>query len=183
MMRALLVDRFKMKFHYEDRPVDAQTLAAVKPKLTRADPSSRTGCTRETPGRGAGDGAVFVIPQGGARAGYPLRLVCRNITMAQFAEQLQGFDSQIFYPVLDGTGIDGAWDFTLNYDLMASLPVPSLFLGARAQPAGAGEPSEPSGALSFVQAVEKQLGLRLEKRKRSVRILVLDHIEEKPTDN
>jgi uncharacterized protein (TIGR03435 family) len=168
MMRALLVDRFKIKFHYEDRPVDAQTLVALKPKLTKADPSGRTGCTRQTPPRtGRGD---------------PLRLVCQNMTMAQFAEQLQGFYSQIFYPVLDGTGIDGAWDFTLDYDVMAGLP-PLPLLAGRGTAPGTGEASEPSGAVSFVEAVEKQLGLKLEKRKRPVNVLVLDHIEEKATDN
>jgi len=40
--------------------------------------------------------------------------------------------------------------------------------------------SEP---LSFTEAVEKQLGLKLEKRKRRVRVLVLDHIEDTPTDH
>jgi uncharacterized protein (TIGR03435 family) len=103
--------------------------------------------------------------------------------MAQFAEQLQGFDPQIFYPVLDGTGIDGPCDFTLNYDLMATIPLPPILLRGRDQTAGAGEPSDPSGALSFTEAMEKQLGLKLEKRKRSVRVLVFDHIEEKATDN
>jgi uncharacterized protein (TIGR03435 family) len=167
MMRALLVDRYKMKFHYEDRPMDALTLVAGKPKLTKADPSNRTGCTRQTPpARGPGS---------------PLRLVCQNITMAQFAEQLQGLDPQIFYPVLDGTGIDGAWDFTLNYDIVASLPpLPGRGGGPAAAP---GEASDPSGALSFIQAVEKQLGLKLETHKRPVRVLVIDHIEEKPTEN
>ena len=167
MMRALLVDRFQIKFHYEDRPMDAQTLVAVKPKLTKADPSTRTGCTRGAPPGGPGS---------------RLRLVCQNMTMAQFTEQLRGFDPGIFYPVLDGTGIDGAWDFTVDYDILASLP-PLPFLRGGGPAPGAGEPSEPSGALSFIEAVEKQLGLKLEKRKRSVRVLVLDHIEEKPTDN
>src|SRR5437762_4373236 len=36
LMRALLVDRFKMVTHYEDRPVDAYTLVADKPKLKKA---------------------------------------------------------------------------------------------------------------------------------------------------
>ncbi len=44
MMRALLTERYGMKFHYEDRPVDAYTLVAVKPKLAKADPEGRTGC-------------------------------------------------------------------------------------------------------------------------------------------
>ena len=43
-LQALLIDRFKMKVHFEDRLVDAYTLIAVKPKLKKADPSTRTGC-------------------------------------------------------------------------------------------------------------------------------------------
>src|SRR5215471_11219972 len=37
MLRALLIDRFKMVAHYEDRPVDIYSLVAVKPKLKPAD--------------------------------------------------------------------------------------------------------------------------------------------------
>lgn len=164
MMRALLVDRFKMEIHYEDRPVDAYTLLAVKPKLTKADPANRTGCTRQNPP--------------GGTAGLALRLVCQNITMAQFAEQMQGFDSSIFYPVLDGTALDGAWDFTLNYNILLNLP--GLAARGGAVP---GEASDPTGGISFIDAVEKQLGLKLEMQKRPERVLILDHIEEKPTEN
>jgi uncharacterized protein (TIGR03435 family) len=32
-------------------------------------------------------------------------------------------------------------------------------------------------------AVEKQLGLKLEMRKRTYPVFVIDHIEEKPTEN
>ena len=166
MMRALIVDRFKMAFHYEDRPMDAYTLVAVKPKMTKADPATRTECMRQTQPGGA----------------LSLRLVCQNITVAQFAEQIQGYDPDVFYPVLDGTGLDGAWDFTLNYNILTNLNLPALSAGRGGGPR-AGEASDPSGALSFVEAVEKQLGLKLEKHKRPVRVMVLDHIEEKAREN
>jgi uncharacterized protein (TIGR03435 family) len=39
-----------------------------------------------------------------------------------------------------------------------------------------------SGVSLFV-ALEKQLGLKLEAHKRIMPVLVIDHIEEKPTDN
>lgn len=39
------------------------------------------------------------------------------------------------------------------------------------------------GGVSLFDAVEKQLGLKLEVRKRTHSVLVIDHIEEKPTDN
>jgi uncharacterized protein (TIGR03435 family) len=172
MLRALLIERFKLAFHYEDRPMDAYTLVAAKPKLTKADPSNRTGCARRN-GPGVTPG-----------------LVCQNITMAQFAEQIQAYDTGILYPVLDGTGLEGAWDFTINYNALATLAAGMVQAAAESRaragvnPAGpAAEPEEPSGAISFADGIEKQLGLKLEKHKRPEPVLLIDHIEEKPTDN
>jgi uncharacterized protein (TIGR03435 family) len=170
MIRALLVDRYKMVTHYEDRPMDAYTLVAVKPKLTKADPSGRTGCARQ--GVPGGTGLL------------PTRLVCVNMTMAQLAEQIQAYDLTISYPVSDGTHIDGAWDFTINYDSLASaaarLPLP---LAGRGGGTPNGDTPDPSGAISFTDALEKQLGLKLEKEKRPERVLVIDHMEETPAEN
>jgi uncharacterized protein (TIGR03435 family) len=42
--------------------------------------------------------------------------------------------------------------------------------------------SDPNGALSLPDAVAKQLGLKLEQTKRPVKVLVIDHVEEKPAD-
>ena len=36
---------------------------------------------------------------------------------------------------------------------------------------------------SIFDAIDKQLGLKLEMHKRMIPVLVIDHIEEKPTDN
>ena len=50
MLRALIVERFQMTTHTEDRPVTAYNLVAVKPKMKKADPNSRTKY-KEGPGR------------------------------------------------------------------------------------------------------------------------------------
>ena len=50
MLRALLVDRFKLSAHYEDRAISGYALVAAKPKLRKADPANRAGC-KEGPGR------------------------------------------------------------------------------------------------------------------------------------
>jgi uncharacterized protein (TIGR03435 family) len=175
MVRALLMDRFKLVSHMEDRPINAYTLLSEKPKLTKADPLSRTKC-EEGPGPDGKD------PRDKNPALNRL-LTCQNMTMAQFAEMLQGLASgYIFVPVKDSTGLEGGWDFTLSFSTAGTYQ--NAGRGAAAPAAGgAAMASDPSGALSLPEAVNKQLGLKLEKQTRPVPVLVIDHIEEKPTDN
>jgi uncharacterized protein (TIGR03435 family) len=179
MLRALLTDRFKLATHIEDRPVSAYTLVAIKPKLTKADPSNRTGC-KNGPAPNTKD----------TRDLNPIvsrLLTCRNLTMARFAEELQRIaPGYIHNPVIDATGIEGNWDLTLGFS-----PVGAFQSGGGAAasggPAGAGAglpaASVPSGAISLFDALNKQLGLKLELHKRPMPVLVIDHVEEKPTDN
>jgi len=56
--------------------------------------------------------------------------------------------------------------------------------GDAGQPEG-GVPSasDPSGAYTVLEAVEKQLGLKLAMQKRPMPVIVIDHLEQKPTDN
>jgi uncharacterized protein (TIGR03435 family) len=182
MLRALLAERFKLATHNEDRELPAYTLVAAKPKLTKADPANRTRC-KEGPAPEAKD----------PRNANPVlsRLVtCQNITMAQFADQLQGIaPGYLPTPVLDGTGIDGAWDFSLNFSAVEVLRES----GAEGGPGRGGESSQPaslaptasapSGAVSLFDAIYKQLGLKLEMHKSPMQVLVIDHVEEKPTEN
>jgi uncharacterized protein (TIGR03435 family) len=177
MLRALLVDRFKMMTHMEERPVTAYTLVAAKPKLQKADPASRTRCI-EGPPLGTKD----------ARDTNPILsrlLTCQNTTMAQFADQLQRLaPGYIHTPVVDATGLEGAWDFTLSFSAVGLLQSGGARGGDGGQQTG-GLPgtSDPNGALSLFDAVSKQLGLKLEAQKRPTPVFVIDHIEEKPTDN
>ncbi|HXB73820.1 MAG TPA: TIGR03435 family protein [Candidatus Acidoferrales bacterium] len=186
MLRALLVDRFKLAVHNEDRPVSAYTLVAVKPKLNKADPANRTRF-KEGPALASKD----------PRDKNPLlgRLVtCQNMTLAQFAEQLQNIaPGYIHSPVLDATGIDGGWDFTLSFSPAGQFQGGGGRGGDRGGDRGGettGPPSaampaasDPSGALTLFEAIDKQLGLKLELKKRPVSVLVIDSVEQKPTDN
>jgi uncharacterized protein (TIGR03435 family) len=167
MLRALLIDRFKMKTHYEDRLVNAYTLVAVKPKLKKADPSNRASCKE-----------AGAVPNDPRDANPRLRLLftCRNTTMAQLAGQLQGIASDyLAYDVVDATGIGGAWDFSLSFSWKGDL------LGGA--DADADSTRDPTGGVSLFDAIKKQLGLKLEMRKRRMQVLVIDHIEEKPSEN
>jgi len=170
MLRALLVDRFKMKYHTESRPVSAYTLVSVKPKMTKADPGSRTSYKNSQAPPGSPPGSQV--------------LTCQNITMAQFADRLQNTAPELSWPVLDSTSIEGGWDFTLTFSRMAGMMM-GRGRGGDPGPADGATPvaSEPSGALTVFEAVEKQLGLKLEMHKRPMDVIVIDHIEQKPTEN
>lgn len=173
MLRALIEERFQMKDHWESRPVTAYDLVAVSPKLSLADPKARARCD-EGPGPDGKD----------PRIANPMRnrlLTCQNITMAQFGVLLQSLAGGfIFSPVLDNTGLKGSYNFTLSFSSADHFA-----------PGGGGPPpsddapqaADPSGAISLFDAVKNELGLKLEKQKRSVPVLVIDHIEEHPTPN
>jgi uncharacterized protein (TIGR03435 family) len=178
MLRALLVDRFKMAIGYKERPVDAYTLVAAKPKLKKADPSNRTGCKRQ-------DVRLSGQPEDAPPLGSAV--VCQNITMSQFAEWLQStVRTYIHDPVLNATGIEGSWDFSLTFSLFDPARGAAGYGsrgGGGAAPVAGGTASDPVGGISLFDALERQLGLKLEKRKRPLPVLVIDHMEEKPTDN
>jgi uncharacterized protein (TIGR03435 family) len=172
-LQALLIDRFKMKAHFEDRPVTAYTLLAAKPKLKEADPAGRTGCK-------ASGASGFAVSTPFGPIATDRKVTCQNITMAQFADQLQILAGPyIHYPALDGSGIAGTWDFSFTY---SAVP-PSELAAARGAPPAGGAASDPVGGTTLFDALEKQLGLKLEMQKRPYPQLVIDHIEEKPTEN
>jgi uncharacterized protein (TIGR03435 family) len=180
MLKTLLADRFKLQTHMEDRPGTAYTLIAVNPKLIKADPLSRTRC-KEGPGPDGKD----------PRIANPVlnRLIsCQNMNMVQIGDELQRIAAGYIYsPVLDGTGIQGRWNFTLSFssvDLTKGGGIGNGGLPPPGAPAtAASTTTDPIGALSLFDAVSKQLGLKLEKQRRPVPVLVIDHIEEKPTEN
>lgn len=168
MLRSLLMDRFKLAVHNETRSVSTYALLAAEPKLTKADPSNRSAC-KDAP-----------AAQKDPRIANPALsrfIACQNTTMAEFAEQLQGLaPGYIRNPVVDATGLNGAWDFTLAFSRS------SLLQSGTAQgddvTKSAGVAADPNGALSVPDAIRSQLGLRLELQKRPLPVLVIDHVEE-----
>jgi uncharacterized protein (TIGR03435 family) len=110
-------------------------------------------------------------------------MTCQNVTMDQFAEQLRGRGQGISWPVLNATGLEGSWDFTLTYSNRAMLVAGGRGGDAPSPPGGIAEASDPSGTLTLFEAIEKQLGLKLEPGKRPMMVTVIDHLNQTPTDN
>jgi uncharacterized protein (TIGR03435 family) len=176
MLRTLLIDRFQIKYHMEDRPANAFTLIADHSRLDRADPSERTGCT-DGPGRDGKDPRMTNVMLNSL-------VTCRNMTMDQFAEALtsrRGSVGYLFYPVLNATGLKGAWDFTISWS-SADLTQGGGLGPAPASPSDS-TASDPNGAISYYDALKKEHGLKLVKEKRPEPVLVIDQINKTPSEN
>ena len=173
LVRNLLVARFKMTYHEEERPVTAYSLVADKPKMKKADPDSRIFCRRGQPAPGSPPGSQM--------------LTCQNATMAFFTEQLIQIPG-LNWPVLNATGLEGGWDFSLTFSFL-----PPALLNAAGRgglPPGGDAPggvlpsaSDPNGGYTIFEAVERQLGLKLKAEKRNEKVVVVDHLETTPTEN
>lgn len=97
MLKKLIVERFQLKTHTEDHPVQVYVLeAGKKPNLKPSDGTARSECK---------------VVQADQRY-----YVCQNTTMAQFAERLGGYATGYVHPpLLDLTGIPGAFDIKLYW--------------------------------------------------------------------
>jgi uncharacterized protein (TIGR03435 family) len=168
MLKSLLIERFKIKFHTEDQPINvyALTMQRREPRLKQADPASRSTCKRVVAPNAAG------LPQA--------TLTCQNTTLAQLAEKLPAMaPAYVDHPAIDVTGLEGGWDFALPWTPRGNFDGGGQRGQAPNQPAGA---ADPNGGLSLFEGVER-LGLKLEVQKHPYPVLVIDRMEQKPTDN
>jgi uncharacterized protein (TIGR03435 family) len=170
MLRGLLVDQFELKFHSENREVTVYALtAAGRRKMTQADDSERSGC-KPNPNAPKPFTNIQVM------------IGCTNTTMAELAQNLQQqANAYIDHPIADATGLSGGWNFLIGWTPRAALQ-PQAPAAAADQPTGpVAEASVPSG-ISVFEAVESELGLKLVKQKRSIPVIVIDHVDEKPIE-
>ena len=167
MLRGLLVDQFELKTHTESREVTVYALTSTgKPKMTRAEESERSGCK--------------IDPN--APKPYPNMqgmIACKNTSMAELTEQLQRqANAYIDHPIVDATGLPGGWDFVMGWTARVQLEKPQA-AGPDAQGGAASDASAPNG-ISVWDAMERELGLKLVKEKRTIPVIVVDHVDEKP---
>jgi len=80
-------------------------------------------------------------------------------------------------------GNHGGWDFTLSYSRMAGCRWPCRPAETLAPGSQCPGCIRSDWRLSIFEALEKQIGLKLEMPKRPAPMFVIDHLEQKPTDN
>lgn len=183
MLLNLLKDRFHLTYHREKKEFDMYSLVVARggPKLkdaaladgpppeapqpgTRAvaAPLDRDGFPQLPAGRSAAQGR---FQNGVTRITFRMSTPETLLSMLQFALRPSRTE--------DKTGLTAKYDFTLEYASagMAGLP----------DPAGEAEPSD--SAPDLFTALEKQLGLKLEKSKTQLDVVVVDHVDRQPTEN
>jgi uncharacterized protein (TIGR03435 family) len=155
MEQALLADRLKLKVHFESREMTILALVIAKGglKIHEAKPGDTYANGLKGP-----DGK----PIGRAGAGT----LGNGITIGQgvpIGNVAGNLHSVTGYPIEDRTGLTGLYDFTLHYSPVEPPPPDS---------------TEPS----IYTALEQQLGLKLEKVKEHVPVLIIDSVE-RPSEN
>jgi uncharacterized protein (TIGR03435 family) len=148
MLQAMLAERFKMTTHRETKVLPAYALVVWK-GTPKVKPSEQ--------GRGA------------MRMGKG-RIEAEKQVMFHFADILSQFVDR---PVVDKTGLEGMYDFKLEW--VPEAPVDLADPERRATDTSLGP--------SLFTAIQEQLGLRLEAQRLPVSVLVIDRAERVPTEN
>jgi uncharacterized protein (TIGR03435 family) len=188
MMRALLADRFGMKFHREmkDFPVYALVVGktGLKMKESAPDPpadpadgpkkfdlTASASQTSTTINYGNG---MYMTFGNNAFEGRKLPASAMADTLGRFVDR----------PVVDMTELKSNYGFTLQFtpEDFGAMMMRSALAAGIALPPEAMKLIDASNGDSLFNALET-LGLKLEKRKSPIEVLVIDHIEKSPSDN
>jgi uncharacterized protein (TIGR03435 family) len=168
MLQALLVERFKLRFHRERRNQSSIALMLRNdgPKLLKAEPAGATGA---------------VVP--GTRpsvqvSGSVVHIVQPSMTMEGLTGLLTTFMKR---PVINRTGLAGAYQLVLDFSVTEAAALSPLPAGAP-QNDLAGGAGDPGGGASIGTSLAR-LGLRLEDVTSAADVVVIDHIEKLPTPN
>ncbi|HWF09546.1 MAG TPA: TIGR03435 family protein [Bryobacteraceae bacterium] len=170
MVRNLLNERFGFKAHSETREMPAYALTLARkdgrlgPRMNRSEVDCAKWTAEKRPTANAG-GRSSVSPTGKRPACGMLAsrrfLTGGTRTAQQLAVTLQ---SMLGRPVVDQTGLAGAWDVDLQWT------------------SDNNSETSQGDAPSIFTAVQEQLGLKLVPAKTSVDVLVVDNVE-RPAQN
>jgi uncharacterized protein (TIGR03435 family) len=185
MLLNLLKDRFHLAYHSEQKDFDVYTLVVAKggSKLKDAAPADGPLPPPPVPGTRAvaapSDRDGFpILPAGRSNAqGHTekgvSRMTFRMSTPATLLGML-GF-SLGGARTVDHTGLTGKYDFQIVF---SQLGLPGI--GGRG---GLAVDDITDPAPDLFTALEKQLGLKLEKSKTKLDVVVIDHMDKQPTEN
>ncbi len=186
LLQSLLADRFGLKFHRETKELPIYLLVVGKngPKFHKSeiqsDPSAdavpekapqtgEPGSVDRTATRAAGGGPT---PKGAMIRMGRGQLEAQMALVKDFASILS---QQLGRPVVDKTGLEGKYDFELQWTPDESMRGVGPFGDSPVRDA---PPAGDSSGPTIFTALQEQLGLKLESAKGPVEILVIDQIDK-----
>jgi uncharacterized protein (TIGR03435 family) len=156
MVQKLLVSRYGLKFHHDQKVLPVYVLTVAK------------GGAKMSPDTSDPNGLPGLFFHGLGKLGV------RNATMHDFTNLMQS--AVLDRPVINMTELKGKYDFELDWT-----PDESQFvdMGVHVPPPSADATNQPP---SLYTAIEEQLGLKLEATKGPADVMVIDHVDH-PTPN
>jgi len=189
MLRSLLEDRFQIKVHRETKefPVYGLVVAKGGLKMAESPPDAQTDVAEASrapvnvTATGGPGGTTVDYGKGSSFSFGNNRFEARKLTMASVADSLGRFVDK---PVVDLTGLQGNYDFTLDFspeDYRAMLIRSAISAGVSLPPEALRLLDGSSGDSLF--AALQILGLKLESRRAPLEVLVVDHVLKTQTEN
>ena len=163
MLRNVLADRFHLKTHTESREFPAYELVIAKsgPRLKEA------GSDTPLPPEGFPQlpaGKPGITASNTVSNGYAItRTTARQVPISLLVRLLRRPGEP---PVIDRTGLQGTYDFTLEY----AQETPNVDTAAAPAPI-------------LASAIQQQLGLQLVRKKLPFDVVVVDSVDRVPTEN
>jgi uncharacterized protein (TIGR03435 family) len=168
MLQKILAERFNLAFHHDTKELSVYFLTIAKSgsKLQESQPGqAKPNDMADFEGNKASD--RFLI-QGD-------ELVGQSVSMVNFCAQLAEY---LTTPIVDKTGLTGRYDFRFKFFPDYSAPAPPPMAGDSGQPTFVTiDFSRP-----IIEAIQKNLGLKLESAKGPVDVIVIDHVG-RPSEN
>ena len=183
MLQNLLKERFHLAYHFEKKQLQGYELVVGKngPKLKE---SAATSAVKEEGWHGSGaaghSGTMSRAWQGKYNADHK--------TMQELAQMIS---TQLAKPVDDHTGLTGKYDIALNWndDGAHAASHPGGWSGGGGDHGGGGgqgstgASTDSATGATLVGAVQSQLGLKLEPKKATANVFVVDGVDKSPTEN
>lgn len=158
MLRTLLGERFKLRFHRESKEMSMYALTVAKGGAKLKESTLAPDATPEGP-----PPLIFVVSP------PTVKLPARYASMNEFASVLQR--ATLERPVVDRTALAGRYDFDLEFAIDETIWGGAL-----------GKGSDDAGKPGLFTAIQQQLGLKLQATRGPVPVLVIDHAE-RPSEN
>jgi uncharacterized protein (TIGR03435 family) len=170
MLQNLLADRFNVSIHHERRELPIYSLVIAKGGVKLRESTDSPQESKAEYGFPALRGTSGERPRTMELSMRDrARFIGYRQTIRDLADHLSG---PLTRPVIDATGLAGTYDFTLTFSL-EGIGIPN----------SVGSGSEAEAPPDIFNALQTQLGLKLEPKRGEVDFLVIDHIERTPTAN